>query len=146
MTDTQRTLAIAMFNATWDLIDTTDRTPQQDQRMLTSACASRQLWNDIGGPEQLAVGDWQVAHVASLLGYASVALDFAAAAYARASVSDVPKWMVASACEGLARAHAAADQATERDAWIERAEELLAEVEDDEDRQLIASQLATIER
>lgn len=146
MTEGQRELAVRMFNATWDLIDTSVRTPEQDRQMLTMACASRQLWDEIGGPTELVTGDWLVAHVASKLGHASLALDFAVAANARASVSDLPKWLLASTCEGLARAHAAADHATERDVWIERAKQLLEEVDDDEDRALIESQIASIDR
>ena len=144
MADEQRKLAVGMFNATWALIDTKDRSPEQDREMLTAACASRQLWGNIGGPEQLVTGDWQVAHVASLLGHTALALDFATAAYSRAAVSEVPGWLKASACEGLARAHAVAGHSQERDAWIDRARQLLAEVDDAEDRELIESQIATI--
>lgn len=135
-----------MFNGTWDLIDTLERTPEQDRQMLAMACASRQLWDDIGGPMELVTGDWLVAHVASKLGYEPLALDFAAAANARAAVSDLPKWLAASTCEGLARAHAAAGHSEERDVWIEQAQQLLAEVDDDEDRALIESQIASIDR
>jgi len=141
---TQRDLAVAMFNRTWELIDTADRTAELDREMLTSAAASRALWADIGGPEQLAVGDWQVAHVASLLGHKQIALDFASAAYRRASAADVPRWLVASTCEGLARAHATAGHHVERDEWVRRARAILTEVDDPDDRDLIESQLATI--
>jgi hypothetical protein len=141
----QRELAVAAFNRTWELIDTEQRTPEQNREMLTAACASRHLWNDIGGPEQFATGDWQVAHVACLLGHASMALDFAVAAYVTASTSDVPQWLVASTCEGLARAHSLAGHDMERDEWIQRAHEILSGIDDAEDRELIESQLATID-
>jgi hypothetical protein len=141
---TQRQLAVAMFNRTWELIDTTDRTAEMDREMLASACASRALWAGIGSPEQLATGDWQVAHVASLLEHPQLALDFASNAYATASTSDVPRWLVASTCEGLARAHAVAGHDDECDAWTQRAREILADVDDAEDRELIETQLATI--
>jgi hypothetical protein len=141
---TQRDLAVAAFNRTWELIDDNDRTAEQDREMLVSACASRYLWREIGGPEQIATGDWQVAHVASLLGHSAMALEFATAAYAIASTSDVPQWLVASTCEGLARAHAVAGHEVERDDWVRRAREILAEVADAEDRDLIESQIATI--
>lgn len=146
MSDTPRGLAAAMFNATWDLIETPARSAEQDRQMLASAFASRRLWDDIGDAEKLAVGDWLVAHVAALLGYGSLALDFATAAYARAEASDVPLWLKASVCEGVARAHAAAGTAAERDAWIARAEARLAAVADPDARALVASQLATIPR
>lgn len=144
MLDEQRRLAKTMFNATWDLIETTPRTAAQDRTMLATACASRRLWDGIGGPEQLATGDWLIAHVASLLGHAALALDFATAAYDQATAADVPTWLQASVCEGVARAHAVGGRAAARDAWIDRARQRLAAVADADERALIESQLATI--
>lgn len=146
MADARRDLAVELYNRTWALIDQDARTGVDDRQMLASAMGSRALWQDIGGAEQHAVGDWQVAHVASLLGHADLALNFATSAYETASGSDVPLWLVASTCEGLARAHATAGHAAERDAWITRAEEILDRVDDADDRSLIESQLATVPR
>lgn len=145
MTDAQKSLAVQCFNQTWDLIDRGDRSAADDRRMLTLSMASRALWDDIGGDEQWITGDWQVAHVAALTGHADLSLDFAACAYERAAGADVPLWLRASTCEGLARAHAAAGHPAERDAWVVKARELLEQVDDTEDRALIEGQLGTID-
>lgn len=145
MTDDQRALAVRFFNQVWDLIDHPGRTAGEDRQMLTLAMASRALWDDIGGDEQKVTGDWQVAHVAALLGHVDVSLDFAAAAFERAFAADVPLWLRASTCEGLARAHAAVGHQAERDAWALKARELLEQVDGDEDRALIEGQLASID-
>ncbi|MCZ3388434.1 MAG: hypothetical protein LH645_04785 [Actinomycetia bacterium] len=145
MTDQQRGLAVQCYNQTWDLIDQVARTPADDRQMLTLAMASRALWDDIGADEQWITGDWQVAHVAALTGHPDLSLDFAAAAYERASNADVPLWLRASTCEGLARAHAAAGHEAERDAWALKARELLEQVDDADDRALIEGQLATVD-
>ena len=99
---------------------------------------------EIGGPTEVVTGDWQIAHVAALTGHDDLSLDFANAAYELAIESDVPLWLVASTCEGLARAHAAAGHQAERDAWIAKAREQLVKVDDKEDRELIESQIASI--
>ena len=143
-TRTQRELAVDYFNAAWDLIDQDQRTAEQDRQMLQYSFASRQLWGEIGGSVEVVTGDWQIGHVASLIGYSDLALDFANAAYERAISTDVPRWLVASTCEGLARAHAAAAHDDERDVWVAKAREHLAAVEDDEDREQIEAQLATV--
>ena len=75
--DAHRYFAIATFNATWELIEKLGRTPDEDAAMLQSAFASRWHWGFVGGPEQLATGDWQIAHVASLLGFGLVAQTYA---------------------------------------------------------------------
>jgi hypothetical protein len=59
---------------------------------------------------------------------------------------DAPDWLVASAAEGVARAYAALGVEQERDEWFNSAESLVAAIVDDEDRELIASQLATVPR
>lgn len=144
MVDDQRSLAARYYNQAWDLIDESARSAADDRRLLSLAMASRALWDDIGDDEQWITGDWQVAHVAALTGHAGLSLDFAAAAYERAVEADVPLWLKASTCEGLARAHAAAGHSAERDAWIVKARELLERVDDADDRAVVEGQLATI--
>jgi len=141
----QRAVAIETFNRTWALLEA-ERSPADDRLLLASALASRLHWDGIGTDESYATGDWLVAHVASHLGYADLALDFAAAAHERVAAADPPlaSWLLASTMEGLARAHAVAGHDDERDRWAARSRETLARVDDAEDRDLIASQLATV--
>ena len=63
----------------------------------------------------------------------------------QATAADVPTWLQASVCEGVARAHAVGGRAAARDAWIDRARQRLAAVADADERALIESQLATID-
>jgi hypothetical protein len=112
----QRALAAQLFNRTWELLESA-RSSADDRVMLACAVASRLHWTGIGTDENYAAGDWLVAHVASHLGYADVALDFAASAYETALAAEppVPAWLIASTQEGLARANAAAGHDDERE-------------------------------
>jgi hypothetical protein len=141
----ERALAVRLFNRTWELLEST-RDAAGDREVLACALASRLHWQDVGTDENLAAGDWLVAHVASQLGYADLALDFATAAHERATSAEppVPLWLVASTQEGLARAHAVAGHEEERDQWAADARTTLEGVDDDEDRELIESQLDTL--
>jgi hypothetical protein len=140
-----RALAVAYFNAAWELIDSTARTPEQSREMLTTAFASRRHWVDAGGTaENVVVADWQVAHAASLAGFADVAAAFSMSAYDAARAAGLPAWLLASTAEGRARAAAAAGNRAAFDRFAAEARGLLAQVADDEDRQLIESQLAAI--
>jgi hypothetical protein len=152
----QRALAAGLFNRTWELLERRDNATDlttasdggaaEDRRLLATAMASRLHWEGIGSAENLAAGDWLVAHVASRLGYADLALEFAGAAHERATTAGpvVPMWLVASTQEGLARAHAVAGHDEERDRWAADARRTLEAVDDDEDRELIEGQLATV--
>jgi hypothetical protein len=138
-------LAATYFNRAWDLIDTHPRSPEQDRDLLATAFASRLHWVEAGGtPANLAVADWQVAHAASLVGLTDTAMTFAQAAVERAENDDLPLWLRASMHEGLARAHAAAQDRVGYDREAGRSRELLADVDDPEDRDLILGQLASI--
>ena len=147
--DRELALAVRLFGRVWTLLDT-DRDGAADLDLLAVAMASRLHWQAVGDAENHVVGDWMVAHVASRLGYADLALDFAAAAHERVtadsadSADPLPAWLLASTQEGLARAHSAAGHTEERDPWVLAARTTLAGVEDAEDRELIESQLADI--
>jgi hypothetical protein len=140
-----RAQAAQLFNRTWELLES-PRSPADDRAMLGCALASRLHWSGVGTDENYIAGDWLVAHVASHLGYADVALDFAASAYESAVAADppVPAWLLASTLEGLARAHDTAGHVSERDRCAAESRQLLAGVDDDEDRELIAGQLDSI--
>jgi hypothetical protein len=140
-----RAQAAQLFNRTWELLEN-PRSPTDDRAMLGCALASRLHWSGIGSAENYIAGDWLVAHVASHLGYADVALDFAASAYEAALTAEppVPSWLLASALEGLARAHDLAGHVTERDRCAAESRLILASVDDDEDRELITGQLDSI--
>ena len=140
----ERALARQLFNRTWQLIDAADRTPEQNRMMLVTACAAYFHWDAIGTEENRAIADWQIAHVASLLGYGDLALAHATSALQRVRAAGLPDWLHASALEGLARAHAAAGNRAQRDAYVQRATEVVRRVADAQERELIASQIATV--
>jgi hypothetical protein len=112
--------------------------------MLVTACAAFMHWDAVGTEENRAIADWQIAHVASLLGYGDLALVHATSALRRVRAAGLPGWLHASALEGLARAHAAAGNRAERDSYLKQAIEAVAVVTDAEERELISSQIATV--
>ena len=142
--DWDRAFGAAGFNATWEYIDKTDRSDDDDLEMLLSAAASRWHWGRAGGEEQLATGDWQIAHVLSLAGAGALALRFARRSLAAAQAGGWTGWRLASAHEGMARAAAAAGDAAGRDAHAAAAQAALDAEPDDEERAVIARQLASV--
>lgn len=139
---THRQLAVSAFNASWTLLER-DRSEDDDLELLEGAFASRHHWRTVGGAQQVSIADWMVSRCFAELGDGPMALRFALAAIA-ASPDDAPAWMVASMLEGLARAHAANGDAEARDDAMARATRALEDESDDEDRELIASQLASV--
>ncbi len=67
MTD-HRQLGVDLFNHVWTLLDAPERTREQDDEMLHASHASRHHWAQVGGPEHLARGEWQLSRVYVVLG------------------------------------------------------------------------------
>jgi hypothetical protein len=144
--EVNREIAVATFNRCWELLDQAVRSNDENVEMLTCAFTSRYHWGYASGPQELIVGDWMISQAAAALGDGHLAVWFAVRADGAASTGDVPDWLTASTAEGVARAYKAIDDPVRRDVWIEKAARLVVAIADDEDRALIASQLATVPR
>lgn len=140
----ERQLAADLFNLVWSLLEQTGRSTADDDRMLHAAHASRYHWGQVGGPEQIAIGEWQCARVYSVLGRAEPALHHARRCLEITSAGDVPAWLVASAHEGLARAQLVAGNREEALRERSAARGVLETVSDPEDRQVVEDDLASL--
>lgn len=140
--DEERRLAAALFNEVWTLLEQPGRTEADDDRMVHAAHASRHHWGQVGGPKELAIGEWQISRVYAVLGRAEPALHHARRSLATATGSEVPDWLVASAHEALARAYAVAGNRPAAVAERDLAAEVLARVTDPEDREVVEADLA----
>jgi hypothetical protein len=140
--DEERRLAADLFNEVWTLLERTGRTVEDDDRMLHAAHASRHHWGQVGGPQQVAIGEWQCARVYSVLGRAEPALHHARRCLAVATENEVEDWVVASAYEGLTRAYLVAGDKDAARAERERAVVACDRIADPEDREAVVSDLA----
>jgi hypothetical protein len=139
-----RIFAASAFNQAWDQIDKAQRSADDDAAMLLATFASRYHWEVVGTEENRVVGDWQIAHVASLLGLSAIAMRFARSSLDRAVEHGFEGWLLASCHEGMARAHASAGNDSERDRHIRTAARLLDNVDDPGERNLVESQLESV--
>ena len=136
--------AAQAFNRTWDLLETDDRSDDQDAEMLAAVLTQRHHWYQVGQRFRFAIADWQVSRVFAALGDGEQAVRFAARAVAIAEEGDGPPFLPASCYEGAARAAAAAGDATARDGWLDKARAALDAIEDDEERALIEGQIDSV--
>ena len=140
----ERTIAVKAYNRCWDLLDAPERTPDDNDELLTAAFAQRYHWRNVGGGQQSIVADWMVGRVAADIGYPDLALHFAQRAFEQVQSGDHPAWLRASLCEGLARAYASAGDADARNEWLDLARRELERETDAEDAALIASQIDSV--
>ena len=130
-----RQLAVDLFNEVWGLMERDDRSATDDDRMLHAAHASRYHWGEVGRPEHLARGEWQISRVCTVLGRAEPALFHARRCLDVCVEHGLGDWDLAYAHEALARAYQTAGDrelcvASRRDA--ERAAQDIADADDRE--------------
>jgi DNA-binding transcriptional MerR regulator len=145
--DTHRHMGAHLFNHVWALLDTKNRTAQQDDEMLHAAHASRWHWAQAGVPDvrqRLAVGEWQCSRVYAVLGRGEPALFHADRCRQLAEGKGIEDWVLASAYEATARASRVAGDRPAFEEWRERARTAVAAIADAEDREVIENDLATL--
>ena len=139
-----KALAAKLFNRAWQLIENTDRTEAEELEMIHSAHASRLHWQQIGGPKEWAIGEWQCARVYCEVGFPESAIFHAQACLEIVESNEVPLWMHASTFEILARSYWAAEDLDLAKLARGRALQLLPQIEDAADREHIAAQVAEL--
>ena len=145
--EAHRRLGAELFNHVWRLLEAEDRSAEQDDEMIHAAHASRWHWSRTGVEDlnqRLAVGEWQCSRVYAVLGRGEPALFHARRCLERAERGDVERWAVASAYEAMARASSVAGDRAAFEEWRERARSASAAIEDDEEREVIEGDLATL--
>lgn len=139
-----RSLAVSLYNEVWTLLEAPSRTARDDDRMVHAAHASRFHWDEVGGDQERAIGEWQCSRVYAALGRAEPALAHAGRCVVYAGTDGVAAWVAASAQEGLARALLVAGDLDGARAAAQRAEALAAVLEDEEDREVVLADLASL--
>jgi DNA-binding transcriptional MerR regulator len=142
--DARRTLAADLFNHVWTLLETSDRTPSQDDEMLHAAHASRFHWGEVETGARLARGEWQCSRVYAVLGRAEPALHHARRCMEICREEGIGDFDMAFAHEALARANRVAGDHEAAEDHLRLARAAADDVADEEDRALVLSDLATI--
>ncbi len=136
-----RTFAPRAFNRTWTLLDETELTREQEEEMLASTFAQRHHWYEVGEPKNWAVADWQVSRVAAVLGYADLSRRFGERSLELATEHGLGPFVTGFAHEAIARAAADVDDVETFTEHLEMAKAALPEIEDAEEREVLAADL-----
>jgi hypothetical protein len=141
--ETERSVAVGLFNRAWELLETTDRTTDQDDDLIHTAHASRYHWGRVGEPFNRARGEVAMREV-STLGRAEPALWHSGRCLAILEASGSVTTQVAAAYEGLAAPRRGGRRRGRVSLAGEEPKAALAAIADPEDRQLIEQDLATV--
>lgn len=142
-----RAIGVDLFNRTWDLMGKQDRTVEEDDAMLHMAHASAHHWRAEGAgatANNLARSEWQVSRVYTVLGRGEPARYHARRCLEICQANGIGDWDLAFAYEALARAASIAGDLAGADSWAEEARRAAEDIAEDEDRDAVLADLATI--
>lgn len=143
--DTQaRALGVALFNATWRLMERTDRSVSDDDAMLHMAHASRHHWTQVGTAANLARGEWLCSRVYAVLGRGEPAMHHANRVLDLCRDNGIADWDLGFAYEALARAAAVGGDMNGARMFTDQALAAAADIAEDDDRDLLLADLETI--
>lgn len=128
--------AIATYNEAFDLIES----GADVIKAVDLAGKSLELWRQVGNDQNMAIGYWLHSRAFAAAGNGHLAIQAAEISLQHLSNIEPPAdWLIASLNEGLARAYVAAHDSRAEEA-IKKTAELVANIEDFEDRELIQAQ------
>jgi hypothetical protein len=143
-----RYFAADCYNQAWDYIAKLDRTPEDDEQMLRLSLASHYHWTQRAdyAPENASIAYWQTAHICSLLGRAEQAQAYGLLSLQEAHKPGVAPFALGYAYETLARAAHIAGNTQSANDFLQQARLVLTSIQDEEDRQQLASDLDALEK
>lgn len=132
------------FNKAWDLIEKSDRTPEEDERMICLSQASIYHWTqrDDCTDRNLSVGYWQLSRIYALLNRGQEARRYAEYSLERARSE--PPFYRGYAYEALARSEHSLGHEDKAQSFLWEAEKALEEIEDSSERELLEQDLASL--
>jgi len=139
-----RQLGVDLFNGTWELMENTDRTPDEDALMIHMAHASAYHWLQVGAPENTARSHWQCSRMYTVIGRSEPAIYHAKLVLDVCERNGIGDWDLAFAYDALARAYAVAGNSAESAQWLSKAQAASADINAAEDRDLLLKDLSTI--
>jgi hypothetical protein len=142
--ETERALAVGLYNRTWELLRMPDRTPALNDEMIHAAHASRHHWAAVGTAVNLARGEWLCSRAYAELGRGEPALWHARRCLEICVDDGIADWDIAAAYEAMARASAVAGDSRATRVWVARAREACAAIAEADDREVIEADIDTI--
>lgn len=112
--------------------------------MIHMAHASRYHWGVVGGPKELAIGEWQISRVYAVLGRPEPSLYHAQRSLEVCKAHGIEDFPLAYAYEALARAFAIAGKARARAACLKLAKIAGGEIDEEEERALFFKDIRTV--
>jgi tetratricopeptide (TPR) repeat protein len=134
------------FNQAWELIKKAERTPEEDEAMISLSHASRYHWMQREGSSATnrTIANWQLARIYTILGRLEAARHYANLCLQASQEEGVEPVFLGYAYEALARVEKLAGNGEQMQKYVGFALQQANKTEDEEDRQLLLGDLADL--
>jgi hypothetical protein len=139
-----RSIAIQLFNETWDLIEKKDRIGDEDSQMLEKAYASLYHWRQIGTRLNLARGYWQVYRVHAILGQGGAAYFYGILGVELCEAEGIGDFDLAFTYESVARAEKCRGNTESMNTWFQRGKTAAEKISKEQDKKYFLSELVSV--
>lgn len=140
----QKRLASQANNRAWALSESSTRSPEEDEEMLQAAHAAMYFWKIVGAPNNRAHAAQLLAHVYAHLKLPNPAHHYLGQSQPFFMQGDCEPWETALAHAVAANVAAAAGKHEEHGTHFKTAQQLIAVLQDAEDRQILNATLRVI--
>ena len=134
------------FNRAWDLIDKSERTPEEDEQMIRLSLASQYHWSqrkDVTNTN-ISIGFWQTSRIYTLLGQVDNAKRYGQLCLEVSQGDDVAPFFLGYAYEALARAEAAGGNQQAMQEYLDMAHSAAEKVDEKDEKEMLLDDLKTI--
>jgi hypothetical protein len=135
------------FNQAWDLIDKTDRTPEEDEEMIRLSLASHYHWTqrDDYSNTSASIALWQLSRIYAILGRAANAKWYGQMCPKVSQEKDVTPFFLGYAYEALARAEAAGGNEEKMQSFLNDARTTAEKIKQADEKNMLLDDLNTIQ-
>ncbi len=138
--------SVNCFNQAWDLIDKTERNPEEDEEMIRLSLASHYHWTqrDDYSNTSASIALWQISRIYAILGRADNARRYGQLCLGASQESDVAPFFLGYAYEALARAEAASGNEEGMQAFRNEARITAEKIKEADEKNMLLDDLNTI--
>ena len=141
-----RKIAATLFNQTWDLIEKT-RNSDENDLMISVSQASLFHWRLTGGGVlELSRGHWIISRVYSILSMPESAIYHGNKCLELCKSGNLEDFEYGFACEALARAHYVKEELGEYDKYLKMAISYAEKIKEQDDRKWLETNINELER
>lgn len=137
--------AVNCFNQTWDLMEKSNRSQEETDRMIHAAHTSRYHWEFVGEAVNIARGEWLISRVYAVLNRVEPCLYHAERCMKITLDSNLKDFDLAFAYEAMARACSLGSDEIVAEEYLTAARDAGAEIADINDRKYFFSELESIQ-